>query len=257
MGNKTAGRRGILAKKSRKKQRRAEDGRHYKVPGFDAFSPHPAPNPTTGSGKGKARSKAQRPVPCEAIVEPEKGIHSQAWAAAIVPQDTGFLKLPFEVRLKIYEHAIDDFVCGVEGIEPRKNGKKFWSVGWKSAAEGLPLPLYALQPPGFEHQDPRSERNGAILCVTQYTCIGRWLGGYTTTMALAGSGSIERRLRDCEALRAIGKARGGLESFELEIAWPKSRDPGSRVSAVAVRAVYDDEFQEIVKELKGVIERGK
>ncbi|KAH6709205.1 hypothetical protein DL95DRAFT_441999 [Leptodontidium sp. 2 PMI_412] len=122
-------RRGGMKPRARKRMRRAEDGKHYKIPGFDAFSPHIIPVKKLGKGK------KPKLVPCEEIVEPEKGIHSLAWAASIVPQTTGFLKLPFEVRVKIYEHIIDDFSCGEEPIEPRKKGNKFWSPSWASIAE--------------------------------------------------------------------------------------------------------------------------
>ncbi|KAG4438181.1 hypothetical protein IFR05_006349 [Cadophora sp. M221] len=120
---------GGMKPRARKRARRAKDGKHYKIPGFDAFSPHVIPT------KKPAKGKRPKLVPCEEIVEPEKGIHSLAWASAIVPQTTGFLKLPFEVRLKIYEHIIDDFSCGGEPIEPRKKGNKFWSPGWASIAD--------------------------------------------------------------------------------------------------------------------------
>ncbi|KAH7417342.1 hypothetical protein BKA64DRAFT_657682 [Cadophora sp. MPI-SDFR-AT-0126] len=109
--------------------RKIKDDRHYKVPGFAAFSPHNVPIKKAGKGK---RPKL---VPCEEIAEPEKGIHSLAWAASIVPQNTGFLKLPFEVRVKIYEHAIEGFSCGEDPIEPRKKGVKFCSPGWANIAD--------------------------------------------------------------------------------------------------------------------------
>ncbi|PVH85838.1 hypothetical protein DL98DRAFT_568129 [Cadophora sp. DSE1049] len=127
--SKKSRRNGMKPLLKKRKLRRVKDDRHYKVPGFAAFSPHNVPIKKVGKGK---RPKL---VPCEEIVEPEKGIHSLAWAASIVPQNTGFLKLPFEVRVKIYEHAIEDFSCGEDPIEPRKKGDKFWSPGWPNIAE--------------------------------------------------------------------------------------------------------------------------
>lgn len=46
------------------------------------------------------------------------------------------MKLPYEVRLKIYEHAVEDFsfAGATTPIEPKKKGKKFWSPGWEDPA---------------------------------------------------------------------------------------------------------------------------
>jgi hypothetical protein len=60
-----------------------------------------------------------------------------AWANAIVPQPCGFLRLPVEVRNKIYEHVINDFSCGPQGmypIKPRKRGNKFCDPEWRNAS---------------------------------------------------------------------------------------------------------------------------
>jgi len=62
-------------------------------------------------------------------------IQSLEWAAAIVPQSCGFLRLPFEVRRQIYELAIADFISGYPMIEPRKKGNKFFSPKWRNAAQ--------------------------------------------------------------------------------------------------------------------------
>ncbi|KAH7364155.1 hypothetical protein BKA65DRAFT_490567 [Rhexocercosporidium sp. MPI-PUGE-AT-0058] len=122
-------RRGGMRPTPKRRVRRAKDGKHYKVPGFDAFSPHPILT------KPLAKGQRQKLVPCEEIIEPEKGIHSFAWAASIVPQTTGFLSFPFELRVKIYEHIIEGFSCGEEPINPRKKGNKFCSPTWRKIAE--------------------------------------------------------------------------------------------------------------------------
>jgi hypothetical protein len=48
---------------------------------------------------------------------------SLEWALATPPQDSWFLKLPTEVRNRIYELALQDII-----ISPNKNGKKFKST---------------------------------------------------------------------------------------------------------------------------------
>ncbi|CZR50974.1 uncharacterized protein PAC_00849 [Phialocephala subalpina] len=115
-------------KKSGKKGEVGESAKrvHKKVPGFDAFCKTKVPQVKRRKGK------KLKMVECEDIAEPETGIHSLEWAKAIAPQESGFLKLPYEVRLKIYEHAVEDFTFAKVDtpIEPRKKGKRFWSPGW-------------------------------------------------------------------------------------------------------------------------------
>jgi hypothetical protein len=90
----------------------------------------------------------------EGVTEPETGIHvcphmirqvqlirfltstqSQAWAKAIVPQHSLLLKLPIEIRIKIWEEVIDTFKNGYKLVTPWKNGKKFKSHWWADAAK--------------------------------------------------------------------------------------------------------------------------
>ncbi|KAF8866622.1 hypothetical protein BDZ45DRAFT_278459 [Acephala macrosclerotiorum] len=103
---------------------------HKKVPGFDAFCK------TKVTQVKRRKGRKLKMVECEDIAEPETGIHSFEWAKAIIPQESGFLKLPYEVRLKIYEHAVEDFTFTKADapIEPRKKGKRFWSPGWTGPA---------------------------------------------------------------------------------------------------------------------------
>jgi hypothetical protein len=71
---------------------------------------------------------------------------SMAWANAIVPQSCGFLRLPVEIRNKIYEHVINDFSCGPQSdhpIKPRKKGKRFHSPEWRNASRET-IALYQL-----------------------------------------------------------------------------------------------------------------
>ncbi|KAE8444585.1 hypothetical protein EG329_014416 [Mollisiaceae sp. DMI_Dod_QoI] len=147
-----------MAVARRKKSKKASSGEaakkvHKKAPGFDAFCKTKVPQVKRRKGK------KLKLVECEDIAEPETGIHvrhplshflivmypvfitvttSLEWAKAIVPQPaSGFLKMPFEVRLKIYELAVEDFTftTPTTPIEPKKKGKKFWSPGWINAAE--------------------------------------------------------------------------------------------------------------------------
>ncbi|CZS98323.1 uncharacterized protein RAG0_07095 [Rhynchosporium agropyri] len=99
MANKALNRGGKKLKA--RKARRAQAGKHYKIPGFDAFSPH---------------------------------VILTTAPAAVVSQ-SGFLSLPFEVQLRIYEYAIEDFSCGTSAIEPRKKGNKFTSFYWSDMAK--------------------------------------------------------------------------------------------------------------------------
>jgi hypothetical protein len=99
------------------------------------------PNPIPVRQSRRGRNK--RHVACEPAIEPATGIHSRAWADAIVPQDCGFLRLPLEIRLKIYEHVIRDFSFGRSAIEPRKNRMKFKSYGWAHADRGIYLPFFS------------------------------------------------------------------------------------------------------------------
>ncbi|KAK0126476.1 hypothetical protein ONS95_008073 [Cadophora gregata] len=145
MATKKSHRNGMKPLLRKRKSRIVRDDRHYKIPGFAAFSVRYLPHISCSFSDLeqphnvpiKKASKGKRPelVPCDEITEPEQGIHSLAWAASIVPQNTGFLKLPFEVRVKIYEHAIEDFSCGEDPIKPRKNGDKFRSPGWANIAD--------------------------------------------------------------------------------------------------------------------------
>ncbi|KAN0103329.1 hypothetical protein V8E51_011642 [Hyaloscypha variabilis] len=54
----------------------------------------------------------------EEVIAPQEGIHSLAWAQAIVPQPQGLLKLPIEVRNLIYGY-LDQWTI----ISPRKSKK--------------------------------------------------------------------------------------------------------------------------------------
>ncbi|KUJ22721.1 uncharacterized protein LY89DRAFT_728840 [Mollisia scopiformis] len=102
---------------------------HKKVPGFDAFAKNP---PQLKKRKGKK----VKTVEVSEVIEPTGGIHSVEWVQAIQEQkECGFLKLPYEVRIKIYRHAINDFTFfSSTQIEPRKKGKKFTSYLWKDPA---------------------------------------------------------------------------------------------------------------------------
>ncbi|KAE9370058.1 hypothetical protein N431DRAFT_484386 [Stipitochalara longipes BDJ] len=121
----------VSAKKSLQKDRlqaakidESSNKKSYKkLPGFDAFNTQAAPR---GKKKGPL-------VVCREATPPETGIHSFEWAAAIVPQSCGFLRLPFEVRRKIYDLMINDFAFSSFSIEPRKNGNKFLSPYWPNA----------------------------------------------------------------------------------------------------------------------------
>ncbi|KAN0106846.1 hypothetical protein V8E51_009722 [Hyaloscypha variabilis] len=105
---------------------RAKAKSHKKLPGFNAFHAQSAP---------RVKKNGQKFVVCREVTPPETGIHSLEWAAAIVPQLCGFLRLPFEVRRQIYELAIADFISGYPMIEPRKKGNKFFSPKWRNAAQ--------------------------------------------------------------------------------------------------------------------------
>lgn len=121
------------------KRRFTSDGKkiHWKAPGFQAFVPNAKPMPKKGRGH------KQKQVACKPVIEPETGIHSRAWAEAIVPQDCGFLRLPLEIRMRIYEHVIRDWSIGRSPIEPRKNRMKFKSASW-SKSDGETAQLYLL-----------------------------------------------------------------------------------------------------------------
>jgi hypothetical protein len=58
----------------------------------------------------------QKQVPYEPVIEPETGIHSRGWAEAIVKQDVGFLRLPLEIGMEIYEMVIQDWSFGRHSI---------------------------------------------------------------------------------------------------------------------------------------------
>lgn len=141
---------------------------HWKYAGFDAFNVRQLRSylchPSTGHsdvqqtqhiishvpGRKKKKKKVSW-VQCEEAVVPETGIHvspfsrsasyfsdftqSFGWAQAIPPQTGGFLKLPYEVRLKIYGLVIAEFKSGI--IEPLKRGNIFYSPDWPTATEGL------------------------------------------------------------------------------------------------------------------------
>lgn len=95
----------------------------------------------------KVRGRKQKQVACEPVIEPETGIHSRAWAEAIVPQDCGFLRLPLEIRMRIYELVIRGWSIGRNAIEPRKNRMKFKSGYWRKSDEGMPFLLeFNLKP---------------------------------------------------------------------------------------------------------------
>lgn len=113
------------------KKRFTPDGKkiHWKAPGFQAFVPNAKPIPK------KVRGRKQKQVACEPVIEPETGIHSRAWAEAIVPQDCGFLRLPLEIRMRIYELVIRGWSIGRNAIEPRKNRMKFKSGYWRKSDE--------------------------------------------------------------------------------------------------------------------------
>ena len=58
---------------------------------------------------------------------------SLAWASTIVPQNCGLLKLPVEVRHKIWSLVFENLSCGNEPIRPMKKGMKFYSPTWPEA----------------------------------------------------------------------------------------------------------------------------
>lgn len=114
--------------------------KHWKViGGFDAFNPHCQPiKKRRLKRRASHGQKKVKLVRCEELPEPESGIHSLAWAQAILPQSSGFLKLPIEVRTRIYEHVIDDWACGPKldsPVMPWKKGRKFRDPDWKNAAQ--------------------------------------------------------------------------------------------------------------------------
>ncbi|KAH8603055.1 hypothetical protein B0O99DRAFT_604954 [Bisporella sp. PMI_857] len=116
-------------KVKRRKKAKTDLKTHYKVPGFNAFASGP------GYKKGKV-------VKCKEPISPETGIHSLVWAAAIVPQaHAGFLKLPYEIRMKIYTYVLEDFeISGtrnypVAHLAPTKDGKRFKSFTWPTAGK--------------------------------------------------------------------------------------------------------------------------
>jgi hypothetical protein len=61
-------------------------------------------------------------------------LQSLSWAKAIVPQNCGLLKLPVEVRHKIWNLVFEDLSCGDEPIKPMKRRKRFYSPTWPNAA---------------------------------------------------------------------------------------------------------------------------
>jgi hypothetical protein len=58
---------------------------------------------------------------------------SLAWASAIVPQKCGLLKLPVEVRHKIWNLVFENLSCGDEPIKPMKKKEMFYSPNWPDA----------------------------------------------------------------------------------------------------------------------------
>ncbi|KAE9381472.1 hypothetical protein N431DRAFT_539121 [Stipitochalara longipes BDJ] len=126
---------------AKRKQNEEESKTHWRtLGGFDAFDPH-ASSPQKRKMKrrwanGSIKTKKPKLVKCEELPEPEVGIHSLAWAQAIAPQASGFLKLPIEVRNRIYEHVIGDWTCGYGkggSITPWKKARKFHDNEWRDA----------------------------------------------------------------------------------------------------------------------------
>lgn len=78
-----------------------------------------------------------------------------------MPQDCGFLRLPLEIRMRIYEHVIRDWSIGRSPIEPRKNRMKFKSASWSKSDGGMPF-LLELYPESLQLCGASSETKANI-----------------------------------------------------------------------------------------------
>ncbi|KAH7321670.1 hypothetical protein BKA65DRAFT_86266 [Rhexocercosporidium sp. MPI-PUGE-AT-0058] len=101
-----------------------------KRPAFDAFEI----KSSIDNGMGKMVGKVE-------VVEPETGIHSQAWALEIKPQNTPFFQIPLEIRTRIFEilfHSYDLM------LSPQKRGKRFVNTndGLRNTLFSSPIKTY-------------------------------------------------------------------------------------------------------------------
>ncbi|EKD17876.1 uncharacterized protein L3040_004415 [Drepanopeziza brunnea f. sp. 'multigermtubi'] len=87
-------------------------------PAFDAFEVKQQVSDNEGNTLKKIR-----------VVSPETGIHSKAWALQIAEQTAPLLRIPIELRQRIFEIVLSDYDLT---LTPHKCGKRFLNIAGRT-----------------------------------------------------------------------------------------------------------------------------